>query len=108
MKTVALVGDLMDRSKIGAALTDVAFISTPDGCADADVVVVDLGSHRGDVAGVRRVVPGAQIVAFGRHDDPEALARAREDGADLALPRSRFFRDPAAALRVTRRPGGGS
>ncbi|MGQ0804864.1 MAG: hypothetical protein ACT4PI_13495 [Actinomycetota bacterium] len=98
MKTVALVDDLMDRSKIGAALTDVAFAAGPDGCVDAELVVVDLGSHPRDVAEVRRVVPGARIVAFGRHDNPEALARAREDGADAALPRSRFFRDPGASV----------
>jgi thiamine monophosphate synthase len=99
VKTAALVDDLMDRSKIDAALADVAFASAPDACADADLVVVDLGAHSGDVAVVRRVVPDARIVAFGRHDNPEALARAREDGADLAVPRSRFFRDPAAVVR---------
>lgn len=97
---MALVDDLMDRSKIGAALTDVAFASAPDDCVDADLVVVDLGSHPHDVAEVRRVVPDARIVAFGRHDNPEALARAREDGADEALPRSRFFRDPGRAVTL--------
>lgn len=98
MKAVALVADLMDRSKIGAVLPEVAFASTPDACEDADLVVVDLGGHPSDVAAVREVVPDARIVAFGRHDDPETLARARADGADLAVPRSRFFRDPARIL----------
>ena len=46
----------------------------------------------------RKLVPGARIVAYGRHDNPEALEAARADGADVALPRSRFFQDPAAAV----------
>jgi DNA-binding NarL/FixJ family response regulator len=106
VRTVALVADLMDRSKIGVALPDVAFASTADACADADLVVVDLGGHRSDIAAVRDVAPDARIVAFGRHDDPEALARAREDGADLAVPRSRFFRDPAGVLEASDRAAG--
>jgi len=108
VKTAALVGDLMDRSKIGAAVPDIDFAPAPSACTGADVVVVDLGGHAGEVAELRRVAPRARIVAFGRHDNPEALARARKDGADVALPRSRFFRDPAAALQVTPRAGGGS
>jgi len=100
MKIVALVDDLMDRSKVDAALAEVTFGSTPGACTDADLVVVDLGSHGNDVAAIRSVVPGARIVAFGRHDNPEALAQARRDGADLAVPRSRFFRDPAGVVEA--------
>jgi len=92
---VALVGDLMDRSRISAAIAGVAFVAGPDACAGADLVVVDLGGHAGDVTGVRRCAPGARIVAFGRHDNPGALAQARTDGADVAVARSKFFRDPA-------------
>ena len=95
---VALVGDLMDRSRIGAAVPGVAFAAAVEFCTGADVVVVDLGGHAGDVAALRRLLPSARIVAFGRHDDAEALARARADGADAALARSRFFRDPAGAV----------
>jgi DNA-binding NarL/FixJ family response regulator len=98
VKTVALVNDLMDRSKIGAALADVAFASDPADCTEADLVVVDLGGHADAVAELRQLAPGARIVAFGRHDNREALAKAREDGADEALPRSRFFRDPGRAV----------
>jgi DNA-binding NarL/FixJ family response regulator len=98
MTTVALVSDLMDRSKIGAALADVAFASDPAGCAGADVVIVDVGGHADAVADLRQLAPDAHIVAFGRHDNPDALARARADGADVAVPRSRFFRDPAAVV----------
>jgi hypothetical protein len=98
MTTVALVSDLMDRSRISGALPDVSFASAPDGCAGADVVIVDIGGHAGAVSGVRLVAPRARIVAFGRHDNPDALDRARSDGADVAVARSRFFRDPAAVV----------
>jgi hypothetical protein len=43
-------------------------------------------------------VPGARIVAFGPHVDADVLEQAAADGADVVLPRSRFFQDPAAAL----------
>ena len=96
--TVALVNDLMDRSRISGAVPGIAFAAGPDACAGADVVIVDLGGHAETVADVRRIAPDARIVAFGRHDNPDALARARADGADVAVARSRFFRDPAAVV----------
>lgn len=98
MRVVALVGDLMDRSKISAAVPDAAFVAGPDQCAEADTVIVDVKAHPGAVATARRNAPTARIVAYGRHDDPEALAAARAEGADEAMPRSRFFQDPAAAI----------
>lgn len=98
MRVVALVGDLMDRSKIAAALPEAAFVAGPDECAGADTVVVDVKAHPGAVAASRRAAPAARIVAYGRHDDRAALAGARADGADEAMPRSRFFHDPAAAI----------
>jgi DNA-binding NarL/FixJ family response regulator len=98
MRIVAFVGDLLDRSKIAAAVPDASFGKTPDDCAGADIVVVDVKAHPDAVAIARRLAPDARIVAYGRHDDPAALEAARADGADAALPRSRFFRDPAAAI----------
>jgi hypothetical protein len=98
VRVVALVGDLMDRSKIAATVPDAGFVTGPDECVGADTVVVDVKAHPGAVAGVRRTAPAARIVAYGRHDDPEALAAARAEGADDAMPRSRFFHDPAAAI----------
>ena len=98
MRVVALVGDLLDRSKITAAIPDAAFASTPEECAGADTVVIDVKAHPDAVAAVRELVPAARVVAYGRHDNPEALEAARADGADVALPRSRFFPDPAAAV----------
>lgn len=98
-RVVALVGDLLDRSKIAAAVPDASFASTSRDCAGADVVVVDVKAHAGAVAVARKLAPDARIVAYGRHDNPAALDAALADGADAALPRSRFFRDPAAAVR---------
>ena len=94
---VALVPDLMDRSRISAALPDAVFVRGVDACAGATVVIVDLGRHADDVAAVRAVALSARIVAFGSHVDEAGLASARAAGADLVLARSLFFRDPAAA-----------
>jgi DNA-binding NarL/FixJ family response regulator len=97
-KVVALVADLMDRSKVSASVPGVMFARAVDGCDDADVVIVDLARHGDDIASIRALAPAARIVAFGSHVDDEAFARARDAGADVVLPRSRFFRDPAAAI----------
>jgi DNA-binding NarL/FixJ family response regulator len=98
VSVVALVGDLLDRSKIAAAVPDARFGSEPHDCAGAEVVVIDVKAHPDAVAAVRTLAPAARIVAYGRHDDPAALAAARAAGADHALPRSRFFHDPAGAV----------
>src|SRR5262249_2658771 len=97
-EVVALVTDLMDRSRVSAALPGVQFASAPGACAGATTVVVDLARYGSAVAAVRAAAPAARIVAFGPHVDAALLAPARADGADLVLPRSEFFRDPAAAL----------
>jgi DNA-binding NarL/FixJ family response regulator len=99
MKLVALVSDLMDRSRVSGAVRDVQFTTDPAACAGADVVVVDLARHADVVAAVRAVAPEARIVAFGPHVDTDVLEQAGRDGADTVLPRSRFFQDPAAAIR---------
>jgi hypothetical protein len=98
VRVVALVSDLMDRSRLSAAIPDIAFAADAGSCASADVAVIDLARHGDAVAGVRAAAPGARIVAFGPHVDEEMLTDARAAGADLVLPRSRFFRDPSAAL----------
>jgi hypothetical protein len=98
VRACALVPDLMDRSRLGEARPDVEFVATADACAGADLVVVDLARHAAAVATVRAQAPTARIVAFGPHVDDAAFAAARADGADVVLPRSRFFRDVGAAL----------
>jgi hypothetical protein len=98
MRIVALISDLMDRSRLASALGNVEFARDAATCAGADVVVIDLARNADAVAAVRVVAPAARIVAFGPHVDTELLERAAADGADAVLPRSRFFQDPAAAL----------
>jgi hypothetical protein len=97
VRVVAYVPDLMDRSKVSAAVPDVAFAATPAALAEAadgaGVVVVDLG--RPEVLDVLPAVvgTGARVVAFGSHVDRDTLDAARAAGCAEVLPRSRFFRD---------------
>jgi hypothetical protein len=98
VKVVALSSDLMDRSRMTAAIPGISFARDRAECKEADVVIVDLARFGSAVGEVRRALPNARIVAFGPHVDEDAATDARESGADLVWPRSRFFRDPAAAL----------
>ena len=61
---VALVPDLMDRSRVSAALPDARFTRDANDCADATVVFVDLARHPDAVATVRAAAPTARIVAM--------------------------------------------
>lgn len=99
MTVVALVTDLMDRSRFGAL--DVTFVSSPAALLAAlspdATAVVDLGrpgalDALADISAVAR-----RVVAFAPHVDDEVFASARALGVDV-LPRSRFFRDVSAAL----------
>ena len=109
-RVVALVVDLMDRSRLSDTGLDVVFATDIDAAqasarvAPADVVVVDLSRHDVDLAAVRAAFPDARIVGFGPHVDTERAVDARAAGIDLVLPRSRFFRDPAAALAIAPEP----
>lgn len=98
MRVCALVVDLMDRARISASLPDVVFVRDAIACAGADVVIVDLARSGQYVSEVRSAVPAARIVCFGPHVDDEGASAARAAGADVVLPRSRFFRDPAGAI----------
>ena len=100
VRIVALVPDLMDRSRISSAFPNVIFAREPGACAEADIVVVDLARHEPDLDAARAAAPEARIVAFGPHVEREQLERARDHGADVVFARSRFFNDPASALNV--------
>jgi hypothetical protein len=94
MTVLALVTDLMDRSRIESALpVPVRFVSELDASApgDATVVLADL-RRVADPAALRALVPDARIIAFGSHIDDEALEAARRAGFDEVLARSAFFR----------------
>lgn len=101
MRICALVVDLMDRSRISAAVPDAQFVRDSAACAGADVVIIDLARSGSHVGAVRSVVPAARIVCFGPHVDEEGASAAVAAGADVVLPRSRFFNDPGAALLGT-------
>ena len=94
MRVCALVTDLMDRSRISAALGDVSFSLD----STADVVIVDIARSAQVVAEIRAETPRVRIVCYGPHVDDAAAAAARAAGADVVLPRSRFFHDPATAI----------
>src|SRR5690348_8077093 len=98
MRVCALVADLMDRSRISASLPDAVFVRDAAACAGADVVIVDLARSGEHVGAVRAAVPAARIVGFGPHVDDDGASAAGAAGADVVLPRSSFFRDPARAL----------
>jgi hypothetical protein len=100
MRVVALVSDLMDRSRVSAAVPDAVFASDPAACTDADVVVIDLARHSAAVAAVRAAAPSVRILAFGPHVDDQLLDGARAGGADVVVTRSQFFRDPLAAVQA--------
>jgi hypothetical protein len=90
----AVVTDLMDRSRIDAAVSGrVDYVRTPDELSgsEASVVFADLRAVP-DPAVLRRLVPSARIVAFGSHVDDDVLDAARAAGIDEVLPRSSFFR----------------
>jgi DNA-binding NarL/FixJ family response regulator len=97
-RTVALTGDLLDGSKLTGALPDVELVRTVAAAAGAGCIIVDVGRFGDAIAELRAILPDARIVAYGRHDDPDALSAALAAGANEAMPRSRFFRDPAAAV----------
>jgi DNA-binding NarL/FixJ family response regulator len=94
VRVCALVSDLMDRSKISAAIPGVVFSLD----ATAEIVIIDLARGPQLVAEIRAETPGIRIVCYGPHVDDDAAAAAQAAGADVVLPRSRFFRDPAAAV----------
>jgi hypothetical protein len=96
-RVVALVFDLMDRSRIGAALPGAEFVRDPAACGGAAAVVVDLARDP-DLGALRAAAPDARILAFGPHVEDDRLEAARAAGADLVLARSRFFHDPAGAV----------
>jgi hypothetical protein len=60
------------------------------------VVFVDLEHPDADEAVRSASGQPGRVVAYGPHVDDIAMVRAQALGADEAMPRSRFFRDPSA------------
>ena len=92
----------MDRSRIGGAIEGVEFVRDAASCTGADVVLVDLARFGSEVGAVRKAAPDARVVCFGPHVDESGAEAAVHAGVDVVMPRSRFFRDPAATLGTER------
>jgi hypothetical protein len=93
-RVVAYVPDLMDRSRLSAAVPNVSFVpaaaALADAAAGADVVIVDLSRP-----GVLDALPAnVRTVGFGSHVDTALLDAARAAGCDVVVARSKFFADP--------------
>ena len=90
----AYTPDLLDRSKIAAAVPDCRFVNAPDalvGLGGVDTVIVDLSKR-----GVLDVLPalaqsGVRVVAYGRHTSRDLLAAAEAAGVTEIHVRSTFF-----------------
>ena len=95
----AYTPDLMDRSKISAAVAGCRFVARPEalvGLDGIDVVVVDL-SKKGVLEALGDIVAGgARVVGYGSHVDHQLLAAAEAAGVAEVLPRSKFFTRLAA------------
>lgn len=94
---LVLSANLMDQSKISAALPEARFSTDPYSAAEASTVVVDLANFADTLSTLHKTAPAARIVCFGSHVDRSALVNASEFGAHV-FTRAQFFRDPAAAI----------
>ena len=93
-RVVALVPDLMDRSKL-ARLGDVEVVHVRRAdelaatAVDSDLVVLDL-SRPGVLDALRAGLAGT-VVGFASHVDADLIDAARAAGCTEVLPRSAFF-----------------
>jgi hypothetical protein len=90
----AYTPDLMDRSKITAAVPDCRFVARPEalvGLAGTEVILVDLSKRGVSEVLADIVASGARVVGYGSHVDHQLLAAAEAAGVGEVLPRSKFF-----------------
>lgn len=89
---VVLSADLMDRSKISAAMPEAILVRSSAKLIEMvtldSLVIVDLG-RLDDLSLLAEIE--ARVIAFGSHVNEDQLAEAAAAGAE-ALPRSVFFR----------------
>lgn len=96
-RALALVPDLMDRSKVEAAAraagVELELVGTAADLAGraegADLVIVDLG--RPGVLDALGQLAGLRTVGFGSHVDRELLGAAAAAGCATVMARSAFF-----------------
>jgi hypothetical protein len=84
--------DLMDRSKVVAAVPSAVVLADPHAVAPApgDTVVLDLSRPAAIEAIAALAGTGARLIGFASHVDHERIDRAREAGCEV-LARSAFF-----------------
>lgn len=102
-KVVILSRNLMDVSRIegAAAAAHRECARWPgDDLPRAAVVVVDLEAPGAFDAVAKAVDAGVGVVAYGPHRSVAVMEEARALGAQLVLPRSRFFHNLADALSL--------
>lgn len=89
VRVAAITKDLMDRSKIIAAVENVTLARSVDAAlGDPDVVLVDLHIPGAVEAAL---ASGARVLGYGSHVDEDTLDAARQLGAEV-MARSVFFR----------------
>ena len=88
---VVVTRDLMDAGRVRSAVPDAVVVRDAGDAAlaDADLIVIDLGSG---VDPAEVVAIGPPVVAYGPHVDAGALDAAVAAGCRDALPRSVVFR----------------
>lgn len=98
-RVVALVLDLMFASRIRGVAGDAAIARSADGLLEAvgpetRLVLVDLQAPDAQAAleGLRERAEAVRVVAWAPHVMEEALAAAREAGADQVLARGAFVK----------------
>jgi len=95
--------DLMDRSKVVAAVPAARVVAAPSeiGAAPGDTVVLDLSRPAAIEASAGLVATGARVVGFASHVDHDRIEAARVAGCEV-LARSAFFSRLGSLLGETR------
>ena len=111
MTVVALTPDLMDRSKVTAAIDGVVHVGAAALLARAvdeetELVIVD-ATKAGALEAITNLSATCRVVAFGPHVDDDLLAAATAAGAE-AMPRSRFFHQLDEGAFTPRKQSGNS
>lgn len=98
MMIVAVIPNLMDRSRFGDRVTFVA-TGVEASASGASLVLVDL-DRCGDIAQFR--IRDAHVIGFGPHVDTELHQEALAAGYDEVLARSVFFKRLDSLLATQR------
>lgn len=108
MRVVAFVSDLMDRSRVAAAIPGAQFVADPAAlpaaAEGADLVIVDLARPGALEAALELARGGTSVVAYASHVQTGILEAAGAAGC-TPLARSVFFRR-LPSLAAQAREGG--